>query len=169
MFILTERKKREITFIVFSDWKNNPGQSGYLGSCRTAFKSVATRLIGFGRLLFTGFRCYPLFSFDICWSDSPSSDQIHTVGTDQIRSQDLLASDLIQRNPVSRNGRNFWFHITPCFMIKPLNYCYRNLSDYVRIQKFRWSAFLVSDSINPTGISYWCISEIIRNLCMWSF
>ena len=55
---------------VFCD---SPGQNGYIGSCRTGFKSAATRRIGFGRLLFVGFRCYPLFSFDIRWPDLPNS------------------------------------------------------------------------------------------------
>jgi hypothetical protein len=64
----------------------NPGQSGYVGSCRTGIKSVVTRVIGFGRLLLTGFRSYPLFFFDIRLSNSPRSDWIHTVRTDQIRS-----------------------------------------------------------------------------------
>ena len=142
-----------------------PGRSGYIGSCRTGFKSVATRLIGFGRLLFAGFRCYPLFSFDIRWSDSSSSDQIHPFGTGQIRSQDLFASDVIQGNLMSRNDRNLWFHMTSDSMIKPFKHWYRNLPDYIRIQEFYWSGFFVSDSIDRTGISYWCISEIIRKLC----
>jgi len=87
-----------------------PGQNGYIGSCRTGFKSVATWLIGSGRLLFVGFRCYPLYSFDIRWSDSRNSDKILTVGIGQIRSQDLFASDVIQGNLVSRNRRILWFY-----------------------------------------------------------
>ncbi|CAF5035144.1 unnamed protein product [Rotaria sp. Silwood1] len=53
---------------------NAPGRNSYVGSCRIGFKSVEIRLIGFRRLLFVGFRCYPLFSFDIRRSDSSSSD-----------------------------------------------------------------------------------------------
>jgi hypothetical protein len=144
-----------------------PGQNGYIGSCRTGFKSVATSLIGSGRLLFVGFRCYPLYSFDIRWSDSPNSDKILTVGIGQIRSQDLFASDVIQGNLVSRNRRILWFYMTSDFMIKPFNHRYRNLSNYIRIQEFHWLDFFVSDRIDPTGISYWCIYEIIRKLCTW--
>ncbi len=68
---------------------------------------------------------------------------------------------------MSRNGRNLWFHMTSDFMIKPLNHWYQNLSDYIRTQEFLWSGFFVSDSIDPTGINYWCISEIIGKLCAW--
>ena len=145
----------------------HPGQSGYIRSCRTGFKSVATRLIGFGRLLFVGFRCYPLFSFDIRWQDPPNSDKILTVGIGQILSQDLFASDVIQGNLVSRNGRILWFHMTSDFMIKPVNHCYRNLSDYVRIQEFLWSGFFVSNRIDLRATSYLQSLEIIRILCDW--
>ena len=144
-----------------------PGQSGYIGSCRTGFKSIATQRIGLGRLLFVGFRCYPLFSFDIRWPDPPNSDKILTVGIGQILSQDLFASDVIQGNLVSRNGRILWFHMTSDFMIKPVNHCYRNLSDYVRIQEFLWSGFFVSNSIDLRATSYLQSLEIISILCDW--
>jgi hypothetical protein len=146
---------------------NNPGRSRYVGSYRTGFGSVAARQIGFGRLLFAGFRCYPLFSFDICWSNSSSSNQIHTAGTGQIRSQNLFASDVIQGNLMSRNDWNLSFPMKPDFMIKSFNHWYRNLPDYIRIQKFHWSEFFVLDNIDLAEISYWCISEIIRKLCKW--
>ena len=116
---------------------NNPGQSWGIGSYRTGIKSFATRLIGFDWLPSAGFRCNPLFSFDIRWSDPSSSDQTHTFRTHVIRSQDLTGSDLILGNLVSRNGRNLWCHMTPDFMIKPFNHWFRNLSDYTRIQEFR--------------------------------
>ena len=148
---------------VFCD---SPGQNGYIGSCRTGLKSVATRQIGFGRLLFAGFRCDSLCSFDIRWSDSWSSDQIHTFGTDQIRYQDLIISDLNQDNPVSRNGRYLSVHMTQDFRIKPFNHCHRNLSDYIWMWEFHWSDFFLSDNMDPTGSSCWCISKIIRKPCM---
>lgn len=112
----------------------NPGRNGYIVSCRTAFKSVAIQMIGFGRLLVPGFRSNPLFLYDIRWSESPSSYRFHTVGTGQIQSQDLLASGVIRGNLMSRNGRNLRSHMTPDFMIKLFNHCHRNLSDYIRIQ-----------------------------------
>ena len=123
--------------------------------------------IGFGRLLFTRFRWYPLFSFDIHLSDSPSSDRIYTVGTDQIRSYNLFASDVIQDHLVSRNGRNSSFEMTPDFMIKLFNYWCRNLSDYIRMEEFHLSVFVMCDSIDPIGISYLRLSEIIRKFYNW--
>ena len=123
--------------IISTLFRNIPGRSGGIRSYRTGIKSFATRLTGFDRLPFAEFRCNPLCSFDIRWSDPSSSDQIHTFRTGQICSRDLAGSGLILGNMVPRNGRNLWFHMTPDFMIKPFNHWFRNLSDYTRIQEFR--------------------------------
>ena len=132
-FFLNQRTIYTCTVTLYNDvsFTNYPGQKGYIGSCRTGIKSVATRKIGSDRLLFAGFRCDPLFSFDIRWSDSSSFDQIHTFGTDQIRFQEPIISNRIQDNPASRNRRYLWVHMTQDFRIKPFNHCYRNLSDHV--------------------------------------
>jgi hypothetical protein len=55
--------------------------------------------------------------------------------------------------------------MTPDFMIKLLNYWCQNLSDYIRMEEFHPSGFLVSDSMDPIGIGYLRLSEIIRKFC----
>ncbi len=145
--------------------KSYPGRNGYIGSCRTPFKSVVKRMIGSSRSFLNGFRCNPLTSFDIRLSDPTNSDKIHKSGAGRIRFTYPTVSDQIRTDPVLRNDRNLPFHMTSDSKTKPL---ITAIGSFRILQEHRNSfdrVLLLSDNIHPPGTCRKYMSEIIVKLC----
>ena len=143
----------------------SPGQSRYVGSCRTGFNSVVKWLIGFGRLLFVGFRSYPLvfflyplIGFTAFRSDSYSRN----------RSDPILGSVRIRRDSGSSDIKKWSEFVVwddTGFHDKTLQWL---MSEHVGLYKNGGVPFIGFFRVwqhRSDRISYLRLSEITRKFC----